>query len=198
MSERKRLGPAAALVLLALAGCAAPTTSEGPPAPPPAVQPPQPIVGGAAMDPARTILENLEKSADHRILVRAIRAAGLEAWLAGPLTLFAPTDAAFARLPAGTLDALMEPQNRRLLAQLVSYHVLPGARKMSAIAADASASGGTAAYRTMEGGSIRIAAAGEIPAVSDVHGNRSAIAVADVVNSNGIVHVVDAVLLPAT
>ena len=197
MPDPKRLFAPATLLLLALAGCAAPTP-EASPAPAPAVQAPAVTVGGAVMDPDRPILENLEKSAEHRTLVRAIRAAGVENRLAGPLTLFAPTDAAFERLPPGTIDTLMEPQNRRLLTQLVSYHVVPGARSRSAIAADARAAGGTAAYPTMEGGLIRIAAAGNDLAVSDVHGNRSAVTVADVGHANGIVHVVDAVLLPRT
>jgi uncharacterized surface protein with fasciclin (FAS1) repeats len=152
------------------------------------------------MDPAATILDNLSKSADHTTLVAAIRASGLADRLSGsaPHTLFAPTNAAFARLPEGTMAALMEPSNRRLLAQVLGYHVVSGARTRSAIAAEARASGGAAAYRTVEGSSIRVSAEGERMTVTDVHGNRSAVTIADVRQSNGIFHVVDAVLLPVT
>ena len=197
MIDPKRLR-LAALLMLALAGCAAPAERDAP-EPAPAAPAPQPDVGGAAMDPAATILDNLSKSADHTTLVAAIRASGLADRLSGsaPHTLFAPTNAAFARLPEGTMAALMEPSNRRLLAQVLGYHVVSGARTRSAIAAEARSSG-AAAYRTVEGSSIRVSAEGERMTVTDVHGNRSAVTIADVRQSNGVFHVVDAVLLPVT
>lgn len=150
------------------------------------------------MDPALPIFENLAKSADHSTLVSASRAAGLPDRLPGSVTLFAPTNQAFAQLPQGTLDTLMVPENKALLTQLLSYHVLPGAKTRADIAADARAGGGTAVYRTLQGGSIRVTAQGDRLTVTDIHGNRSLVSIPDVRHANGVVHVVEAVLLPVT
>lgn len=150
------------------------------------------------MDPALPIFENLAKSADHSMLVSAFRAAGLADRLPRPVTLFAPTNQAFVQLPQGTLDALMVAENRALLTQLLSYHVVSGAKTRADIAADARAGGGTAVYRTLQGGSIRVTAEGDRLTVIDIHGNRSAVTIPDVRHANGVVHVVEAVLLPVT
>ena len=198
MTDLKRRG-LAALLALTLAGCVAQPVEAPDPAPP-APDAPPPTIGGAVMDPAAPILDNLAKSADHTTLVAAIRAAGLADRLSGtdPYTLFAPTNDAFARLPQGTVAALMEPGNGRLLTQVLSYHLVSGTKTRSAIAADARSSGGTASYRTVEGSWIRVAADGQRLTVTDVHNNRSAVTVPDVRQSNGVFHVVDAVLLPVT
>lgn len=182
----------------ALAGCAAPSSPTAPPVAAAAPKPTQPTVGGAAMDPALPIFENLAKSADHGTLVRAFRAAGLADRLPGPVTLFAPTNQAFAQLPQGTLEALMAPENKALLTQVLNYHAVSGAKTGADIAADAKAGGGTAVYRTLQGGSIRVASQGERLTVIDTHGNRTAVTIPDVRHANGVVHVVDALLLPAT
>ena len=196
MADRRR--SLSLLAFLALEGCVAPAAEESAPAPPPAVpETAQPSVGGAAMDPAASILANLAKSADHKTLVTAFRSAGIEA-LPGPVTLFAPTDAAFAKLPRGTMETLAAPEARRVLADLLRYHVVPGARRRSDMAAEARANGGTVSYRTLQGGLIRVSAQGDRLTLTDVHGNRGAVVIADVRNSDGIVHVVDAVLLPVT
>ena len=186
------------LAVIAIAGCVAPAAEEPAPAPPPAApDTAQPSVGGAAMDPAAAILTNLAESADHRALVGAFRTAGLET-LPGPVTLFAPTDAAFTRLPTGTMETLAAPEARRVLTDLLRYHIVSGARRRSDIIAEARANGGTVSYRTLQGGWIRVSAAGDRLTITDVHGNRSTVTMADVTNSDGVFHVVDAVLLPVT
>ena len=188
----------AAGLLFALSACVAPSGEE-PPASAPA-QAARRVVGGAAMDPARSLAENIALSRDHATLVSALRSTGLSERLAatGPFTLFAPTDAAFARLPNGTMDALMAPANRTLLTQLLNYHVVPDAKTRAQIATDIARGGGTAAYRTVSGGSIRVSMAGSVITVADLHGNRSSVTIADVDQSNGVLHVLDGVLLPPT
>lgn len=181
-------------VTLLLAGCVAPSPQAEAPAG--VASAPAPALAG--MDPARTIADNLGRSADHRTLSAAIRGAGLGETLAGqgPFTLFAPTDEAFQRLPAGTMESLMAPANRSLLGQLVNYHVVPGAKTRAQIAADASAGGGVATYRTVQGSFIRVSMRGDAVTVADVHNNRSSVRTADAAQSNGVVHVLDGVLLP--
>lgn len=194
MADPKRL--LSLLALLALAGCVAPAAEEAAPAPSPAApETAQPTVGGAAMDPAAAILSNLAKSSDHRSLVAAFRSGGIES-LPGPVTLFAPTDTAFAKLPPGTMETLATVEARRVLTDLLRYHVVPGAKRRSNILAEARANGGTVTYRTLQGGSIRVSAQGDSLTLTDVHGNRGAVTIADVRNSDGVVHVVDTVLLP--
>jgi uncharacterized surface protein with fasciclin (FAS1) repeats len=152
------------------------------------------------MYPTHSIVQNAANSREHRILVAAIRAAGLEQTLsgAGPYTLFAPTDEAFGRLPQGTVETLMAPSNQALLAQIVNYHLVLGRKSRADIAADIRAGGGAATYRTAQGGIIRVTMDGSRIVVGDVHGNRSHLAQADVAQSNGMMHVLSGVLLPAT
>ncbi len=150
------------------------------------------------MDPALPILDNLAKSADHSTLVSALRAAGLADRMAGPVTLFAPTNQAFAQLPQGTLDALMVPTNKALLTQVLNYHLVSGAKTRADIAADARAGGGTAVYRSLQGGSIRLTTQSDRLTVIDTHGNRTTVTIPDVRHANGVVHVVDALLLPVS
>jgi uncharacterized surface protein with fasciclin (FAS1) repeats len=188
-----------ALGLLVLSGCVAPTAEA--PAPAVSTAPAaNPIIGGAAMDAAQSIGANLARSSDHRTLIAALNAAGLLERLQGngSFTLFAPSDAAFARLPRGTMESLMAPASRALLTQLLNYHVVPGSKTRTQIVADIAASGGFATYQTASGGWIRLSREGGSILVHDVHGNRSSLSIADARASNGILHVLDGVLLPAT
>lgn len=150
------------------------------------------------MDPGSTLLGNAGNSNEHTTFVAAVRAAGLEPTLtgAGPYTLFAPTNQAFERLPEGTMSSLLDGSNKWLLGRLVNYHVVSGAKTRSQIAADVRAGGGIANYRTVEGNSLRVSLAGDQMVIADVHGNRNTVAISDVRNSNGIMHVVGGVLLP--
>jgi uncharacterized surface protein with fasciclin (FAS1) repeats len=182
-----------------LAGCATPTSQ-----PEPAVittgAATNSTVGGAVMDASLSFAANAAKSRDHTTLLSAVRAAGLEATLSSSdqYTLFAPTNDAFARLPNGTVQSLMDPSNRWLLGRLVRYHLVPGAKTRSQMMADVRSGGGIATYRTVEGGIIRISLAGDRIVVADTHGNRNDVSIADVRNANGVMHVLNGVLLPQT
>jgi uncharacterized surface protein with fasciclin (FAS1) repeats len=191
-----KLLPLLAGLLLASA-CAAPVEeTPAPAAARPAVT--NPVVGGSPMYATYNIVQNASNSNEHRTLVSAVRAAGLADTLsgAGPYTVFAPTDAAFQRLPQGTLDALMVAGNRALLARLLNYHVVPGSKTRAQIASDMRAGGGAASYRTLEGSLIRVTVQGDMLVVTDIHGNRSNVTIGDVIQSNGVIHVLDGVLLP--
>ena len=152
------------------------------------------------MDPALPLIRNAANSRDHTTFISAVRAAGLEATFgeAGSFTVFAPTDEAFGRLPSGTVTSLMDPSNKWLLGRLLRYHVVAGAKTRSQIAADARAGGGVATYPTVEGTPIRVSLAGNTIVVADIHGNRSEVRIADVRNSNGVMHVLNGVLIPTT
>lgn len=195
-----RVIPLSVAVMLALSGCAAPTNVEAPVTQ--SAEAPQaanPSIGGAVMDPARSIADNLSQSQDHTTLVAAMRASGVLETLgsAGSFTLFAPDNDAFQRLPNGTMESLMAPANRALLARLINYHVVRGNKSRSQILADISAGGGVASYQTVAGGSIRLSRDGAGIAVSDVRGNRASLTVADARLANGVLHVVSGVLIPA-
>jgi len=181
------------LALALLGGCIPPAEAPPPAATPPAATAPA-VVGGATMQPNLSIVQNLRNSRDHTTLVAAIQAAGLAGTLSstGPYTLFAPTNAAFARLPNGTVEALMQTRSRPELSRLLTYHVVAGAKTRAQIAADARSGGGTATYRTLQGATIRVGGT----AVTDANGRRSTITQADVRHSNGVMHVIDTVLLP--
>ena len=157
-----------------------------------------PRVGGAAMLPTKTIVENASASRDHTILVAAVKAAGLVETLsgAGPFTVFAPTNAAFAKLPAGTVDTLVKPESKELLTTILTYHVVPGTITAKDIAAKAKADGGTATYTTVQGGTLSFAKVGSRYVVTDAKGGTARITIPDVRQSNGVVHVIDTVLMP--
>ena len=157
-----------------------------------------PRVGGAAMLPTKTIVENASASRDHTTLVAAVKAAGLVDTLSspGPFTVFAPTNAAFAKLPAGTVDTLVKPESKDLLTSILTYHVVPGTIMAADIAAKAKAGGGTATYTTVQGGTLSFAKSGAGYVVTDAKGGRARITIADVRQSNGVVHVIDTVLMP--
>ena len=157
-----------------------------------------PMVGGAAMDSTRNIVQNAVNSKDHTTLVAAVKAGGLVDTLSGkgPFTVFAPTNAAFAKLPAGTVDTLVKPENKDTLDRILTYHVVPGRITAQQIAAMAARHHGTATLKTVEGENLRFVKAGSGWAVMDAKGGKARITIANVMQSNGIIHVVDTVLMP--
>ncbi len=158
-----------------------------------------PTVGGAAMYETKTIVENAANSKDHTTLVAAVKAAELAETLSapGPFTVFAPTDAAFAKLPAGTIDTLLEPENKPMLTGILTYHVVPGRLTATDIAAQAKANGGKAVLTTVQGAKLSVWQKDGSWYVSDTKGGSAKIGPADVLQSNGVIHVIDSVLLPA-
>ena len=158
-----------------------------------------PMVGGAAMYETKTIVENAANSKDHTTLVAAVKAAGLAETLsgAGPFTVFAPTNAAFAKLPAGTVDTLLKPENKAMLTGILTYHVVPGLLTATDIAAQAKANGGKAMLTTVQGAKLTVWEKDGSWYVSDAKGGTAKIGPADVLQSNGVIHVIDGVLLPA-
>ncbi len=157
-----------------------------------------PMVGGAAMYPTRDIVDNAVNSKDHTTLVAAVQAAGLVDTLKGPgpFTVFAPTDEAFAKLPAGTVDTLVKPENKAQLTQILTYHVVPGRLTSKDIEKMAVASGGTATLTTVEGEPLTVSKRGGKLVVTDAKGGTSTITIPNVIQSNGVIHVVDTVLMP--
>ncbi|MDB5898963.1 MAG: hypothetical protein JWP22_3346 [Ramlibacter sp.] len=156
------------------------------------------MVGGAAMYPGKDIIDNAVNSKDHTTLVAAVKAAGLVGTLksAGPFTVFAPTNAAFSMLPAGTVDTLLKPENKGTLTQVLTYHVVPGRIDAAALAQQIQAGGGKATLQTVSGGTLTASMRGNDVIVTDAKGNASVVTTADVYQSNGVIHVVDHVLLP--
>ena len=183
--SRAVLGAAVALALSACATGMAPMDAN-------------PMVGGAAMYASKNIIENAVNSQDHTTLVAAVKAAGLVDTLsgAGPFTVFAPTNDAFAKLPAGTVDTLLKPENKAQLTKILTYHVVPGRITADQIAAAAAANGGTATFTTVEGEPLRFMESGGGWTVIDAQGNRAMITIANVMQSNGVIHVIDTVLMP--
>ena len=157
-----------------------------------------PMVGGAAMYSTKTIVQNAANSKDHTTLVAAVKAAGLVDTLSGkgPFTVFAPTNAAFAKLPAGTVDTLLKPENKGQLTSVLTYHVVPGGITAAMIAAKAKANGGVASYTTVQGGMLKFKKMGAGWAVMDDKGDAGMITIANVMQSNGVIHVIDTVMLP--
>ncbi len=156
------------------------------------------MVGGAAMYPSKNIVENAVNSKDHTTLVAAVKAAGLVDTLssAGPFTVFAPTNAAFDKLPAGTVDALVKPEMKAPLQKILTYHVLAGRMNAADISKAIQAGGGKATLKTVEGGTITATMAGSMLMLTDAKGGMSHVTIGDVMQSNGVIHVVDTVLMP--
>ena len=156
------------------------------------------MVGGAAMSPSKNIIENTVNSKDHTTLVAAVKAAGLVDTLEGPgpFTVFAPTNEAFAALPAGTVDNLLKPENKATLTKILTYHVVPGKYNAHDLAKKAKANGGNAMLKTVEGDSITVAENDGKWTVTDDKGNVANITIADVTQSNGEIFVIDKVLMP--
>ena len=157
-----------------------------------------PMVGGAAMYPTKTIVENALNSKDHTTLVAAVKAAGLVETLSGPgpFTVFAPTNAAFAKLPPGTVDTLVKPESKATLTSVLTYHVVPGRITAEQITALARKNKGTATLKTVQGGSLKFRKSGAAWLVVDAKGNTARITIPNVMQSNGVIHVIDTVLMP--
>jgi uncharacterized surface protein with fasciclin (FAS1) repeats len=156
------------------------------------------IVGGAAMYSSRDIVDNAVHSKDHTTLVAAVKAADLVGTLkgAGPFTVFAPTNEAFAALPAGTVETLLKPENKPALAKILTYHVVPGALDSAMLKQKIAAGGGKAVLKTVEGETLTVTSAGDTFSVTDQKGAMAHVTIADVIQSNGVILVVDKVLLP--
>jgi uncharacterized surface protein with fasciclin (FAS1) repeats len=157
-----------------------------------------PMVGGAAMYKTKNIVENAVNSADHTTLVAAVKAAGLVDTLAsaGPFTLFAPTNDAFAKLPAGTVDTLVKPENKATLTKILTYHVVAGSMDSKAIAKAIKKGNGKAELTTVAGGKLWAMMDGRNLVLTDEKGGKSMVAIADVRQSNGVIHVIDTVVMP--
>lgn len=155
-------------------------------------------VGGALMYPSKNIVENAVNSNEHTTLVAAVKAAGLVETLmsAGPFTVFAPTDAAFSRLPAGTVEALVKPENKAKLTGILTYHVVAGKMDADALKAKIRAGNGTAELTTVAGGKLRVMKKDGKLWLKDENGGMAAITIKDVYQSNGVIHVIDHVVLP--
>lgn len=158
----------------------------------------QVTVGGAPMFANKDIIDNAVNSKDHTTLVAAVKAAGLVDTLKGPgpFTVFAPTNAAFAALPAGTVDTLLKPENKGTLTGVLTYHVVAGKMDAAALTKAIAAGGGKATLKTVAGGNLTAMAAGGGVTVTDEKGGSAKVTIADVYQSNGVIHVVDKVLLP--
>lgn len=155
-------------------------------------------VGGAPMYPSKNIVENAVNSKDHTTLVAAVKAAGLVETLqsAGPFTVFAPTNAAFGKLPSGTVETLVKPENKATLTKILTYHVLAGKYDAAAIAQLIKEGGGTASLKTVSGGSLKASMKGKKLVLTDEKGTSSTVTISNVYQSNGVIHVIDSVVLP--
>ncbi len=155
-------------------------------------------VGGAPMYPSKNIVENAVNSKDHTTLVAAVKAAGLVETLqsAGPFTVFAPTNAAFGKLPAGTVETLVKPENKATLTAILTYHVVAGKLSATDIVAKIKAGNGTATLTTVQGGTLKASLKGKSVVLTDEKGGTSTVTIADVNQSNGVIHVIDTVVLP--
>ncbi len=157
------------------------------------------MVGGAPMYPTKNIIENAVNSKDHTTLVAAVKAAGLVETLQspGPFTVFAPTNAAFAKLPKGTVETLLRPQMKEKLVAVLTYHVVAGRISARDMMDAAKKNGGKATYKTVEGEDITVETKGNTLTIWDAKGSASKVTIQNVFQSNGVIHVVDTVLLPS-
>ncbi|MEO8856771.1 MAG: fasciclin domain-containing protein [Burkholderiaceae bacterium] len=157
------------------------------------------MVGGAPMMASKDIIDNAVNSKDHTTLVAAVKAAGLVDTLkgAGPFTVFAPTNEAFAALPAGTVDTLLKPESKGMLTQVLTYHVVAGKMDAAALSKAIADGGGKATLKTVEGDTLTAMASDGKIEIKDSKGGVAHVTIANVYQSNGVIHVVDKVLLPA-
>lgn len=157
-----------------------------------------PDVGGAAMYPSKTIVQNAVNSPIHKTLVAAVKAAGLVDTLngPGPFTVFAPTDDAFAKLPPGTVDNLVKPENKETLTKILTYHVVPGVYTTGKLKHEIKAHGGTLKLKTVEGDDLTFTDDGGMIKITDDKGGTANITTANVYQSNGMIQVIDSVLMP--
>ena len=158
----------------------------------------QVMVGGAPMLATKDIIDNAVNSKDHTTLVAAVKAAGLVETLkgTGPFTVFAPTNAAFAALPAGTVDTLLKPENKAMLTGILTYHVVGGKMDAAALSKAIADGKGKAMIKTVAGGTLTATKSSTGITVTDEKGGSAKVTIADVYQSNGVIHVVDKVLLP--
>jgi uncharacterized surface protein with fasciclin (FAS1) repeats len=156
-------------------------------------------VGGAPMYPSKNIIQNAVNSKDHTTLVAAVKAAGLVETLQGPgpFTVFAPTNAAFGKLPAGTVDSLLKPQMKEKLVAVLTYHVLPGRLSVRDLWEASNKGGGKAKFKTVEGEELTVEFKGQALTIRDAKGNASRVTIQNVFQSNGVIHVIDSVLMPS-
>lgn len=157
-----------------------------------------PIVGGAPMSKAKDIIDNAVNSKDHTTLVAAVKAAGLVDTLkgAGPFTVFAPVNAAFDKLAKGTVDTLLKPESKKALTGILTYHVVAGKQDAASIVKAIEEGKGKATFKTVAGGSLTATLEGKDVILTDEKGGKSKVTIADVMQSNGVIHVVDSVLMP--
>jgi uncharacterized surface protein with fasciclin (FAS1) repeats len=157
-----------------------------------------PMVGGAPMYPSKNIVENAMNSKDHTTLVAAVKAAGLVQTLEGkgPFTVFAPTNEAFDKLPNGTVETLVKPENKEKLTGILTYHVIAGKVTAEKLAEKIKAGGGKAELKTVNGETLTARMDGDSVELVDEKGGTSKVTIADVMQSNGVIHVIDTVLMP--
>ncbi len=201
MAFRQLIPAVAAVGLLAACQQAPMTTGQQSASAAPAVAAApatDPMVGGAAMYPTKTIVGNAVNSPDHTTLVAAVKAAGLVDTLNsdGPFTVFAPTNEAFDMLPKGTVAKLVKPQNKPTLTKILTYHVVPGRINSAALSQMIAAGGGHATLTTVEGEPLTATMNGNTVVLTDAKGGMADVTIADVYQSNGVIHVVDHVLMP--
>ncbi len=156
------------------------------------------MVGGAAMYPTKNIIENAVNSKDHTTLVAAVKAADLVETLQGdgPFTVFAPTNEAFEKLPKGTVENLLKTENKKTLQTILTYHVLAGKHSAADIMNDIKKGNGKATYKTVSGGTLTVMMKGKNVVLMDENGGMATVTIADVNQSNGVIHVIDSVVLP--
>jgi uncharacterized surface protein with fasciclin (FAS1) repeats len=157
-----------------------------------------PVVGGQPMYPTKDIIDNAVNSADHTTLVAAVKAAGLVEILKGPgpFTVFAPTNEAFAKLPAGTVETLLKPENKDMLTKILTYHVVAGRLSSAELKKEIRAGHGRAILKTVSGGTLIATMQGSNVVLRDEKGGMSTVTIPNVFQSNGVIQVVDTVLLP--
>jgi len=157
-----------------------------------------PVVGGKEMYPSKDIIDNAVNSADHTTLVAAVQAAGLIATLKGdgPFTVFAPTNMAFEKLPAGTVETLLKPENKAMLTKVLTYHVVPDKLSSLEIKKQIQANGGKIMFKTASGDELTATSDGDDIILMDKKGDTAHITIANVFQSNGVIHVIDTVVLP--
>ncbi len=156
------------------------------------------MVGGAAMYPTKNIIENAVNSKDHTTLVAAVKAAGLVETLEGdgPFTVFAPTNEAFAKLPAGAVDNLLKPENKSQLTAVLTYHVVAGSIDSKMLMESIKSGGGSYSAKTVQGGMLKFWMKGKNLMITDENGGTAKVTIKDVYQKNGVIHVIDAVLMP--
>ncbi|WP_394793647.1 fasciclin domain-containing protein [Armatimonas sp.] len=157
------------------------------------------MVGGAAMYPSKNIVQNAVNSKDHTTLVAAVKAADLVETLqgAGPFTIFAPTNMAFAKLPAETVPTLLKPENKEALVKVLTYHVVAGRYSAKDLMELVKKGGGKAMLKTVQGGELTVMQKGKKLIITDAKGGMATVTISNVMQSNGVIHVVDSVLLPS-